>query len=228
MITGSSPTPANRLVGTNRRRSSPAREGILSVATVSLRYPIISRPDFSGYPALQATFFSALDPAVRRKVRVRPHTSDFGWGIERRLRAAFPDLAIEHWRTTFDDSLQRASPYVSDQISTTFVDALATNTPTVLFWDPVFFAVRPAAEPLFERARAAGIVHSTPESAADWIGKIFPDVGQWWDAVETQRAADGLRDAFARTTEDPLAEWLGLLQRFGGPTPGQTPTTPVR
>lgn len=221
------PTPANRLVGSRRRPERTSGEGILYVATVALRYPLIARGDFSGYSALQSAFFSALDPDVRKNFRVRLHTSDFGWGIERQLRAAFPDLVLEDWQAPFDESLQRARLYVSDHISTTFVDALATNTPMILFWDPVFFAVRRAAEPLFEQARAARIVHSSPQSAAEWIGRVYPDVEDWWSADETQRAADGLRDAFARTSDDPLAEWLALLDRFGGPAPGQRLTTSV-
>lgn len=207
------PTPATRLVEVRERPRDTQVKGILYMGTVAVRYPVIARADFSGYFALQRRFFAAAGPGIRAACEVRLHASDFGWGVSRRLRAAFPDLRLQGWGTGFSEALARCRLYVCDHLSTTFTEAIASNTPTVLFWDPVYIGIRPSAQPVFDRARAAGFVQDSPEAAAAFIGRIWPDVEGWWYAPETQTAVAAFRDQFARTSPEPLVEWLALFER---------------
>lgn len=208
------PSTATRLVETKERNRLDPGDGILYVGTVALRFPVIARPDFSNYFELQRRFFNAVEPDLRREFRVRAHTADFGWGVKRRLVSAFPELRIEEWNRPFTDSLQSSRLYVCDHLSTTFTEALASNIPTVIFWDPVFFAIRDSARPFFDRLRLAGVVHDSPEDAATWIARVYPDVQTWWFNAETQQAVGEFRDEFARTTADPLGDWLRLIRRL--------------
>lgn len=213
------PTTATRLVEVRERPRSACGEGILYVGTVALRYPVIVRPDFSNYFELQRRFFSAVDADFHRQFRVRPHTAEFGWGVKRRLAAAFPDLALESWDTPFTESLRSCRLYVCDHISTTFAEALASNIPTVIFWDPVFLAIRESAEPFFDRLRAVGVVHETPESAAAWVQHVYDDVAGWWFAAGTQDAVQAFRQEFTRISATPLKDWVALAKLLAAAPP---------
>ena len=206
------PIAANRVIGLRERARPLDGKGILYAGTVALRFPVIARPDFSGYSELQRRFFDTVDPALRSEFRVRLHISDFGWGIERHLKAAFPDLEIDRWQRAFNEALYSAKMYVCDHMSTTWTVALASNTPTVIFWDPLFIPPRPEMQPYFDKARAVGIVHDTPESAAEWVAKVYPDVEDWWFDEKTQRALHEFRDQIARVSEHPLRDWRELLE----------------
>lgn len=208
------PTPAARLVEVQKRRPPLKGQGILYVGTVALRSNLDTNGDFSGYSSIQRRFFDAVGPALRSEFQVRLHTSDFGWGIKRRLAAAFPDLKFAGWERTFSQSLLSSRLYVCDHLSTTFTEAIATNTPTVMFWDPIYTAIRPSAQPLFDQARTAGFVHDTPESAARWIARVYPDVEDWWFDPATQNAVSEFRDRFGRTSTNPMKEWVSLLDRL--------------
>lgn len=213
------PTTATRLVEVRERARSESGEGILYVGTIALRYPVVARPDFSNYFELQRRFFSAVDPEFRRQFRVRPHTAEFGWGVKRRLAEAFPDLVLEQWDRPFTESLISCRLYVCDHLSTTFTEALASNIPTILFWDPVFVAVRESAEPFFDRLRAIGVVHDTPESAAAWVRRVYDDVDGWWFAGDTQAAVRAFRHEFARTSATPLKDWISLIEQLTAAPP---------
>ena len=207
-------TPAARVVEARERRRPVSGEGILYVGTVALRFPLVARPDFSGYLELQRRFFEAVPRTLRPEFRLRMHPSDYGWGNNARFAELFPDVPADDRRRPFADALAGSRLYVCDHISTTFAEAIATNTPTVLFWDPVFFDVAPAARPYFDRARAAGFVHDTPESAARWVHEVYPAVDQWWYDEATQRTVQEFRHRFARTSPEPLRDWRQLLDGF--------------
>lgn len=213
------PATATRLVEVRERARTERGEGILYVGTIALRYPVVVRPDFSNYFELQRRFFSAVDVDFRQRFRVRPHTAEFGWGVKRRLAEAFPDLVLEPWDKPFTESLRSCRLYVCDHISTTFTEALASNVPTVIFWDPVFFAIRESAEPFFDRLRAVGVVQETPESAAAWVRRVYDDVAGWWFAPETQTAVRAFRHEFARTSDTPLRDWIALVEQIAAAPP---------
>ena len=209
------PSTATRLAEVRRRPGRQQGQGILYVGTVALRYPVIIRPDFSNYFELQRRFFSAVDADFRGVFRVRAHTADFGWGVQRRLAESFPDLPFEPWDRPFTESLRACRLYICDHISTTFTEALGSNVPTIIFWDPTFFDVRESAEPFFDALRAAGVVHDSPESAAAWACRVYGDVGAWWFAPETQAAVRAFRHEFARTSATPLRDWISLVDHLG-------------
>ena len=67
---------------------------------------------------------------------------------------------------------------------------------------------------MFARARDAGIVHDSPESAARWAERVYPDVDGWWFDAPTQVAVNEFRDHFARTSAAAFSEWRALLDRL--------------
>jgi putative transferase (TIGR04331 family) len=206
------PTPATRLVDLPRRAPGNTADGILYIGTVALRYPLTLQGDFSGYPELQARFFDALGPDLTSRLEVRPHPTDFGWRIVERLTARFPGLELQDARIPFSDALRRARLYVCDHLSTSYTEALATNTPTVMFWDPESQAVRDSEAGLFDRLRSCGVVHDTPEGAAAWIGRVYADVDGWWFAEECQSAVRAFCHRHARVTGTPVSDWLEVLE----------------
>ena len=87
-------------------------------------------------------------------------------GLCETLAPEFPDLAVEDWSTPFLQSLERCRVYVADHLETTYIEALAANKPTILFYDPAQYRIREEAKPYYDGLASAGILHTDPESAA--------------------------------------------------------------
>jgi putative transferase (TIGR04331 family) len=84
------------------------------------------------------------------------------------------------------------------------LESLGRNIPTIIFWNPEHWELRPSAVPYFDRLKQVGIFHETPESAAKKASEIWDDVEGWWNQPEIQQARRFFCDHFARTVDNPV------------------------
>ncbi|WP_075792942.1 LIC12162 family transferase [Massilia putida] len=210
------PMPAPKLIGRGPSADASAKSGMLWVATTMPRY-LVQFPwtpgDFKRYLDWQQRFAASLDRNVFRQLRLRPHREDTGWGVAERLRDEFPELQVESWDVSFQQSLDHCALYICDHLSTTFIEALAAGIPTILFWDHGANELRPEAVDSYAQLREAGILFDSPEAAAAAVNAIQHDVAAWWNKPARQRAVATFRARFAHTDADAIAVWQAELDR---------------
>jgi putative transferase (TIGR04331 family) len=210
------PMPAPKLIGRERKPREQGRQGVLWVATTMPRY-LVQFPwtprEFESYLGWQRRFAATLDASVFSEVRLRPHREDNGWDLAQRLRDEFPALQIESWDVSFQDSLDNCALYVCDHLSTTFIEALSANTPTVLFWDFRANELRPEASAYYDLLLKNGILFDHPENAASAVNAILADIGGWWNEPERQKAVAMFCKRFARVSGNAIEAWQSELKR---------------
>jgi putative transferase (TIGR04331 family) len=208
------PTYSLKLMRSRPRGNPLGGSGVLFGTTCCPTYPVLLTPfdvRFSEYLDWQRRFNSALPAGFRKLIHVRFHHEDFGWDFAARWKEWNPDAIIEGWSLPFTERLRRSRLYVCDHLSTTFVEALAANHPTILFWNPDNTPLRDAAKPYYEALRAAGILFDTPESAAEMLTTAYGDVERWWHEPKRQAARVHFCERFAKTGSGALREWVSLL-----------------
>ena len=91
--------------------------------------------------------------------------------------------------------------------STVILQTLKANFPTIAFWDPDLFDIRPDAMPLITRLREVGILHDTVDSAVQLIDEIYDDVQKWWEGPELQEARVMFCNSYAKTSDTWIKDW---------------------
>lgn len=206
------PLPAPKLIGRKLIGASNQKEGILFVATSASRYSC--QFQMSNYPVWQSRFVVSIFEEIRAKMRVRLHHEDLGWDFAQRWTEHYPNVLIENWEVNFLESLQNCRLYVGDHLSTTFVEAMSVDIPTILFWDPEVNLLRPEAKPYYEQLRAVGILYDTPETAAAAANSIYCDVESWWNAPDRQAVRQRFCDQFAWMTHNAINRWADEFKRI--------------
>lgn len=210
------PMPAPKLIGRARKPRDPDRKGLLWVATTMPRY-LVQFPwtpgEFENYLGWQRRFVAALDATSFSELRLRPHREDNGWDLTKRLADQFPSLRIESWDVSFQESLDNCALYVCDHLSTTFIEALAANTPTILFWDFRSNELRPEAKAYYDLLLKNGILFNCPENAASAVNAILSDVDGWWNEPARQEAVATFCERFALGSSNALEVWQSELKR---------------
>jgi len=210
------PMPATKLAGRKSIGANNRKQNILYVTTCSPRYQSsfpFTVDHFREYLEWQQRFLGEISESMRSATVVRLHFEDFGWDIGPRLRDRFPGLRFGTWETPFAEALSHCRLYVCDHLSTTFVEALAMDVPTVLFWSPRWNRVRAEAEPYYVALRSVGILHNTPEAAAAAIESIG-NVEEWWDDSQRQSARKSFVNQFGLTVKSPTRVWAKELRRY--------------
>lgn len=209
--------PATKLSARKSYGAFSNKKGILLVATATprylIRYMYFNNYRFADYLQWQLKFIDAILPEKRKEMRVRPHQNEYGWDMRQRWKDVFPDLCIESYQVPFLQSLENCRLYVCDHLSTTFVEALSANKPTILFWDPLFNELREEAKPYYEALHSVGIIHYLPVDAAKAVNIVYDDIESWWNDPDRQDAVHFFCNRFAKTSAAPVKEWVSEFKR---------------
>jgi len=202
--------PAAKLSNRFETKADDSKDGILFVSTTYPRYLIQFPGDpesFLEYLSWQTRFIQACSEATISKLRVRFRWDDSGWDIKQRWKDIIPSLCEDSFDVPLATSLEKHRLFVSDNLQTTFLEALSANIPTILFWDAEMNKLRPEAKPYYEKLINAGILYHCPESAAHAISAVYDDVEKWWNEPTRQEARYIFCQRFARTFPDSVDYW---------------------
>ena len=110
--------------------------------------------------------------------------------------------------------IQKSAVAIIDHLGTTALEALTINIPTIWFLNVEVNLIRPEAEKYFALLRDAGILHRSPEEAAEKVNEIYNDPLRWWCNPEVQKAKNTFCDRFALTSNNWRKEWVDALNVY--------------
>ncbi|MDA1354536.1 MAG: hypothetical protein O3A01_08775 [bacterium] len=128
--------------------------------------------------------------------------------MKERWAALCPDLSLEGTDIPFLDRLAESELYICDHISTTYLESIASNHPTLLIWHAEQEPLRPSAQPYFDALLKQGILHHNAEDAAKYLDGIVSDIPTWWQAPERQKVISDFRTHFALGSPNEIQEWV--------------------
>jgi putative transferase (TIGR04331 family) len=136
----------------------------------------------------QFTFIDSLSPGIRENFTVRLKPRIHGWHSFERWQQQFPDLDIDTGKSNFYNEISKCKLVVSTYNAATYLESMAMNIPTVIFWNPEYWELNGDATKCMKDLEEVGIFHSSPMSAARHIERIWDSVPGWWKSDSVQEA----------------------------------------
>jgi putative transferase (TIGR04331 family) len=136
----------------------------------------------------QCLFISALPMHIRKQVLLRLYSNDFGWCQKERWRDSFPYIELDEGHEPIDNLLNKCRISISTYNSTTILETLVFNIPTIMFFNPKHWELRDDAIVYFDLLKSVSILHETPESAANHMVAVWDNVASWWKSNAVQNA----------------------------------------
>ena len=202
------PSVISKTIGKQRSVQDP-RGGMLLVSYNSSRYSyrLAAQPTYdqrlNGYQTDQFRFVKALPESLQNRVVVRLYY-DYGNCQKARWQDNCPQVELAPFSLPYEPLLRKNRLFIATYNGTTFLESLSRDIPTIMFWNPEHWELQPSAQPSFDRLKAVGIFHETPESAAAKVAEVWDDVPGWWNQPEVQEAREYFCHRFARTVENPI------------------------
>lgn len=166
-------------------------------------------PQFASYLKDQERFASKLDPEIFALITLRLYEHGH-WDEVNRWGACLPGI-----RTSVGGAMKKelksSRLCICTTNTTTFLETLASNFPTLAFWNSKHWEIRLEAQPEVLELQSARILHFSPESAADLVNAIGADPLDWWFSKPVQSARLNFCQKFARTTGNWLSDWLSVI-----------------
>lgn len=202
------PGPALTTVGRKYRPVAKVNH-LLMVCDHIWTYPRSLFYDISehaGYLEYVAKCVTSLPKAISKDVLVRlnhAHAESGPSQIEWWQNHA-PTVAVDPGLSNMRNLIRNSRLVVTTYNSTTFLETLNLNIPTLITWDNSYVQLRPEALPYFQRLEEAGIFHSNYQSFTDHVTKHWDDIESWWASNTVQSARLMFCNGFSRIEPHPL------------------------
>jgi len=162
----------------------------------------------------QSRFVAALPQHLREQLLVRLYSHDYGWRQKQRWQDRFPQIRLEDGVAPMASLIEKSRLYISTYNATTFLESLAMDIPTIMFWNPKHWELCDSAIPYFERLKAVGIFHETPESAAQQMARVWDDVATWWNSERVQTVRGEFCHRYSRMPDKLLDNLEQVLRQI--------------
>lgn len=102
---------------------------------------------------------------------------------------------------------------VIDYISTSYLESLVMNIPTVFFWNKDAYYLNDAYLDFFESLVEVGICQTDPVQAAHFVESIKDEPEKWWFSEKVQAARNEFLNRNLGKPEDMIEYLLGLIKK---------------
>ena len=172
--------------------------------------------EFGNYFKDQLDFVDGLNKSCRRYLTVRlPQANIYSrWSYANRWREFDSEVDLDNGHSKLSELIERSRLIVHSYDSTGLLETLSQNIPTLVFWQNNFDYLRDNAKYYYQGLLDAGIVHLTPQSAADKVNEIWDDVAGWWMQDSVQEARKCFCEQYARTSQNPIKDLKNIFHEF--------------
>jgi len=145
---------------------------------------------------------------IYKNILVRLYVNQYGWDDKNRIIDEFCDINIEEGKTSIWKLIAKTKLVVYTYYGTGYLEMIAAGIPTIIICDLNVYPVRDSNVKDMENLRRVGILHYKPESAAEHIKKIWPNVNKWWMSEEVQYVIEKFQKKYCDHTNNKITEIL--------------------
>lgn len=157
----------------------------------------------------EEVFFESLGQNSRMLLSVRCYHEDPWWERKKVLTSMFPWMQFDH-NQNFYTSMTKAKLVVTNVISTTCIEAISCNIPTIIFCNDDFFIPDQNAVEILNELRKVKVVLDSAQDAADFINQNEQRIESWWNEKERKDVVNRFRKMYA--SHDCFAKWKWIKE----------------
>ena len=199
--------------------SSYSKEGSLLIIGQDFTrysYHMYSYPVSSGYLSYEndlKDFIINLSDKIESNTILRfKHGGSFGWNEMIEFEKTFPKITLDKADKPLASEVARSRLCVQTSNFTTYLESLALNIPTIIFWDPKFNNLTDDANLYFDDLAKAKIFFSDPVEAANHINNIWEDVDRWWASDTVQESRANFVKNYASCSESYINDFVHFMK----------------
>lgn len=167
------------------------------------------------YLKMNQTFLTNLahNPKKNTTLRLSSSSSGHPFSEIERWQTFDTNLTLDEGYTPINKLLSENRLIVHSYDSTGILLTLSQNIPTLAYWLNGFQHLNDEVVQDYEILLKAGIIHLTPESAAEHVNRVWDSVDEWWSSDFVQEARLSFCERYARLSKNPSRDLKRILLR---------------
>ncbi len=167
-------------------------------------------------------FCNNLDKDIRINLKVRFH-HNFGLYESDGFINSFGTKNISR-EIDYDKFISNSKFIVCTYPETTFAEAMATNIPTIMFYDKELFERHPLFEGVINDLVDARIIFFDPVSASNHMNSVWNDLDKWWNSEKVIHARLEFKRNAMKIDKYWSLKWYRFLSAYNENNNMTTPT----
>ena len=163
------------------------------------------------YIKKQLQLYRALSEDVKKIFHIRAYKDDLT-GANEIWSKEFPNAIFEDLKNDYLSSLSGTSLYVSDHMSTTWLEALVNNVPIIVYFPLNIHDMAPEMREILDMLNKVSVVHYDTKSAADTINTVYVNVDAWWNEKNRAKTILNVRNTLILSSSKLIKDWAAELK----------------
>ena len=110
--------------------------------------------------------------------------------------------------------MRKSRVIIADTNQTVYLESLALNKPTIIYWNKNCNEIDKNAKPIFEDLEEVGIYQKSPVLAAKMLSKVYKNIDHWWLDHNTQIIRKRFLSKYVALSDNWRFEWENLLRNI--------------
>lgn len=202
----------------NNPRKSPKWNVLGGLLLINTGFDLSKRTSDTSSQALQYLEMNQIfiqnlfdSPREQTTLRLAAATAHHPFSEKKRWQDFNSSLRVDEGLAPINQLISENRLIVYSYDSTGILLTLSRNIPTLAFWLNGFDHLSDEVIDDYKLLMAAGIIHLTPESAANKVNEIWHSIDDWWARAEVQAARKQFCEKYARVSKHPSKDLKKIL-----------------
>lgn len=169
------------------------------------------------YLASQLSFYEKLPVEIRKLFYLRVGELKMSKDMstyKKTWEAEHPSILFDNRSIDFRTSLRNSKLFIVDHLSTTWLESMIIDVPTVIFINKKDYDLTEEFDHILELLHSVSILHYSYDSAAQLVASINNNVSSWWKEEHRSNIVKEVLDKIAKSSDNPVTDWSKELKKF--------------
>lgn len=153
------------------------------------------------------TFINLCSKDLKENILVRNYSDYYEWDTDKKIEKLYSNIKYDNSRV-FQNSMNNSKVIISLHLSSTYLESLSKNIPTLVYIDKNIYKFRKNAEKYIESLHENKIVFYDIDSLVYHLKSVYFNIEEWWFSSSVQKARREFCHQYSRASDDWIKDWL--------------------
>ena len=160
------------------------------------------------------SFLKNINCKIKGDIILRRHARTHEWPEEKKICKMFDKNQVDSGRVNLIKLINKSKLVIHTYNSTGFLETLAANKPTVIFFNNTDYPLNIEAKKYFNYLKDANILFYNWKEAVLFLNNNYNSIDNWWNSNKTQDARNKFCSNFVKLNDSKIDKLVKIIRKI--------------